>query len=105
MSQNRAIDSAQGKNYSVSYVLILIFIFSLLALFINIYVGVIMVMISAAVVYSDAKSIGAGTRFEKESMNTLSWDPSSWGIIVLLLWIIGFPLYLIKRREIFNQSV
>lgn len=91
------------KNYSTSYILILVFILSLVAFFINIYVGIIMVMISAAAVYSDAKSIGAGTRFEKESMNTLSWTPFSWGLIVLLLWIIGFPLYLIKRNEIFNQ--
>ena len=101
-NQEKAITQ---KNYSTSYILILIFIFSFVAVFINFYVGMIMVIISAAAVYSDAKSIGAGTRFEKEFMNTLSWDPFSWGLIVLLLWIIGFPLYLIKRKEIFDQSL
>ncbi len=57
----------------------------------------LIIIVSAVWVYIDAKSIGA----EKGKLTGLgNMGPLSWALCVLLLWIISFPLYLIKRSDI-----
>lgn len=99
--QNRVSDSPQ-KNYSSNYVLISLFILFFIFAFINSIFCVLIVIISAIAVYYDAKSIGAGKQSNKETMESITWSPTSWALLVLLLWILGLPFYLIKRKEIFN---
>ena len=101
--QNRVIDSPQ-KNYSINYILILLFILFFIFAFINGIICLLIVIISTIAVYYDAKAIGAGTHSNKETMETITWSPLSWALIVLLLWIIGLPLYLIKRKVVFLAS-
>jgi len=101
--QNQVTDVSQ-KNYSNNYILILLFILFFIFAFINGIICFLIVIISAIAVYYDAKAIGAGMHSNKETMETITWSPLSWALIVLLLWIIGLPLYLIKRKVIFLAS-
>jgi len=48
-------------------------------------------------VFFDAKKIGVKKGKMKGIFNM---GPGGWFIVCLLLWIIGFPLYLIKRPEL-----
>ena len=52
------------------------------------------VIASAIWVYFDAKSIGV-----RKNLVSGFWNlgPGGWSVATLLLWIIGFPCYLIKR--------
>ena len=99
--QNHVIDRSQ-KNYSINYILILLFILFFIFAFINGILCLLIVIISAVAVYYDAKAIGAGKQSNKETMASITWSSTSWALLVLLLWIIGLPLYLIKRKEIFS---
>lgn len=64
----------------------------------------LIVIACAVAVYYDAEALGAGGG-QKETLNSLTWSPFSWAALVLLLWIIGMPLYLIRRKEIFDQAL
>jgi DNA-directed RNA polymerase subunit RPC12/RpoP len=100
-SANPGIPSERSNAYKPNWILILAFGFGLLSILIP-PILLIFVIASAIAVYYDAKAIRAGEQLTKEStMNTHTWSPLSWGLIVLLFWIICLPLYLIKRREIF----
>ena len=99
-TQNRVIDSPQ-KNYSINYILILLFILFFIVAFINGIICLLIVIISAIAVYYDAKAIGAGKELKKETMDSITWSPFSWALLVLLVWIFILPFYLIKRKEIF----
>ncbi len=59
---------------------------------------VFFIIIATAIwVYIDAKSIG----IKKGQLSGFcDMTPLSWALCVLLLWIVAFPLYLIKRPEI-----
>lgn len=48
-------------------------------------------------VYFDAKNIGVKKTKEKSLINI---GPFGWLLCCLLLWIVVFPLYLIKRSEL-----
>lgn len=63
----------------------------------------LVVILSAIAVYYDAKALGAGGS-QKETTSSMTWSPFSWAALVFLLWIIGMPLYLIRRRQIWEQS-
>lgn len=89
------------KSYQSNGVLIIAFFLVLFLLIISWPLAFLVIILSAIAVYQDAKSIGAGGRTATETTDSLSWSPLSWGLTVLLLWIIGHPLYLIKRRGIF----
>lgn len=92
------------KTYQSSILLILLipaFFFSSIFDFFGLF---IMLIICTIAVYSDAKEIGAGSNISKENMSSITWSPTSWALIVFLLWIIGYPLYLIKRREIWESN-
>ena len=60
----------------------------------------LLVMLCAVYVYADAKKRGLGPQpGQKESMESRSWSPISWAVLTFLVWIIFFPLYLLKREE------
>jgi DNA-directed RNA polymerase subunit RPC12/RpoP len=89
-----------NSTYQSNWILVLAFLFGLISIFIPPLL-VIVVIASAIAVYYDAKALRAGGEAKTETLNSLSWSPLDWGLMVLLLWIIGLPLYLIKRKEIF----
>jgi hypothetical protein len=62
------------------------------------------VVLSGIAVHVDAKSLHAGGG-QKEIGSTLTWSPFSWALLVLFFWIIGMPLYLYRRRQIWEQSL
>ncbi|WP_422149049.1 double zinc ribbon domain-containing protein [Methanoregula sp.] len=113
--QNSNQVTRSQRRYSMNVILILLLGVGLVSLCgspTTLALTVIIVIISAIAVYYDAKAIGAGGQSQNGSMNneestfsTYTWSPLSWGLIVLLLWIIGLPLYLIKRRELFTLNI
>lgn len=66
----------------------------------------IIILLSAQLVYLDARKIEAGKAYpHQRTLRALTWTPISWGVLVLLLWIILFPYYLHKREDIFWQNI
>ncbi|UCG69114.1 MAG: hypothetical protein JSV09_15235 [Thermoplasmata archaeon] len=66
----------------------------------------IVILLSAQSVYLDARKIDAGKAYpEQKTFRAMTWTPTSWGVLVLVIWIIMFPLYLYKREEIFWQNI
>lgn len=56
------------------------------------------VIISTSIwVWLDAKAIGVKKGQVKGIANL---GPTGWLIVCLLLWIVGFPMYLYKRKEL-----
>ena len=90
--------------YTSNVWLVLLFIGGILSVFTIPILVFPIVIISAIAVYGDAKSIGAGTYAPKEKESSRTWRAGSWGLLVLLLWIIGMPLYLVRREEIFTMA-
>ncbi len=56
----------------------------------------LVVVVSAIWVYVDARSIGV-----RKGLVTGLGDmgPVGWAVSTLFLWIVAFPLYLVKRRQ------
>jgi len=66
----------------------------------------IIIILSAPLVYRDAKKIDAGEAYsEQRTFRSLTWTPVSWGILVFIIWIIFFPVYLYKREEIYWRNI
>jgi hypothetical protein len=66
----------------------------------------IIILLSAPLVYKDAKKIDAGEAYsEQRTFRSLTWTPMSWGILVFIIWIIFFPIYLYKREEIYWRNI
>ena len=62
--------------------------------------ALLIILLSGVYVYLDAKKRGIGPqKGEKETMESRTWSPVSWAILVILFWIIFFPLYIIKRNK------
>lgn len=93
----------QQKEYKTSWLLILCFFLPFFNIG-NIGLMAIMVFLVALIVYIDSKRIGAGINSNKETFDTLTWLPTSWGIGVALLFIIFMPVYLWKRKAIFELN-
>ena len=103
-TQHQVIAGPQ-KTYSTNYILIALFILGVLFLFVNPVVVFIIVLISAGVVYTDAKSIGVGKQSAKElALTSVTWKPISWAVLAFFFWIIIVPFYLIKRKELFSLN-
>lgn len=58
-------------------------------------------VVSAVWVYWDATSHGIGKVPGKRWFNQ---SAGSWSIVVLLLWIVGFPTYVLKRGELIRRA-
>jgi len=58
---------------------------------------VLIVIVTSIWVFFDAKKIGVK---KGQMKGVCNMGPGGWLIVCLLLWIIGFPLYLIKRPEL-----
>ena len=58
---------------------------------------IIIVVVTSIWVYFDAKKIGV----KKDQMKGVcNIGPVGWLVVCLFIWIIGFPLYLLKRAEL-----
>lgn len=57
----------------------------------------IIVIVSAIWVYIDAKNIGIKKGVTPEMSGWLDMGPAGWSALTLLLWLLGFPLYLYHR--------
>jgi len=100
VTQNQGLPGPQ-KAYSPNYIIVILFIVGLLFIFVNPVLLLIIVLISAGVIYSDAKAIGAGTKSAKEkALEAVTWKPISWALLAVVFWIIFVPFYLIKRKEL-----
>lgn len=67
-------------------------------------IGALVFLVSCTVlVFFDARKIGAGAE-KTELSNLNTWKPWEWGALTLLLWIIGYPLYLLNRRGIYETK-
>jgi hypothetical protein len=67
---------------------------------------IIDIFLSAQLVYIDARKIDAGKAYpEQKTFRAMTWTPASWGVLVLVFWIILFPKYLSKRQEIYWQNI
>ncbi|WP_181297007.1 hypothetical protein [Pseudomonas sp. Q2-TVG4-2] len=62
---------------------------------------VLVVAASAVWVYMDATSNGIG---KTEGKGFINLSAGAWGVLTLLLWIIAFPVYLIKRRSLIEKA-
>jgi len=85
--------------------LLILLIVGLVCFFINTYLFLAMVLMSAAAVYYDGVAINAGKSAQKQDWGKLeTWNPVSWGVLTFLIWILFLPLYLYKRESIFRQN-
>lgn len=95
--------SVSVEAYSSNVLLILLLVAFVPAIFFQPLPWVV-VILSAIAVYVDAGNLRAGNG-QKETFGSLTWSPFSWAALVILMWIIGLPLYLYRRREIWEQSM
>lgn len=59
---------------------------------------ILLIVIGTSIwVFFDAKKIGVK---KGQMKGVCNMGPGGWFIVCLLLWIIGFPMYLIKRSEL-----
>lgn len=97
--------TANSKPYSHN---IWLFGWTLLAIYLiaTVPIGgiVIVLVISAISVGIDATIIKAGHGAKSQMNNTSTWKPVEWIILTFLFLIIIYPLYLIKRRAIFERQ-
>ncbi|HII98559.1 MAG TPA: DUF4352 domain-containing protein [Methanoregula sp.] len=95
-------ESAAEKNSKLSvFVLRFALVFGIVGFFINPLIGIAIVVLSAYAVYQDAKELRTGSFSAKvEPFRTVTWRPAGWGLIVLVVWIVGLPLYLVHREQL-----
>ena len=69
--------------------------------------GAFMVRIASVfLVAKDAEEMGAGRAFLQERFfRTRTWRPASWAILVFFFWTLLMPLYILKRRAIFEANI
>ncbi|MDD1716457.1 MAG: hypothetical protein LUQ01_05610 [Methanolinea sp.] len=93
-------------DYQENILLILLLVAGLIVAFRDLQILAAVIILTAVAVYYDAKNIHAGRNFEKESIlgNVVTWRPFTWGILVLVGWIIFLAIYLFSRKEIFHAN-
>jgi ribosomal protein L37E len=100
-----SLEIARARQNSEISVLILAFalVLGLVSVFVNPLNLIVIIIVSAAGVYYDAKELQAGSRYPKVvAAKPVTWNPKIWGLLVLVVWIVGLPLYLIRRKELFS---
>lgn len=65
-------------------------------------VAVILVTLSSIWVYLDASEKNIG-KIENDS-SLFNMSAGAWGVATLLLWVIGFPVYLIRRASLIKKA-
>lgn len=63
---------------------------------------IICALFSGIFIAIDANMIRAGRGKESETSSLVSWKPWEWFLLTALFLIVFYPLYLIKRRDIFK---
>jgi len=58
--------------------------------------------VSVFLVFFDARRIGAGRGESRSIWKKIS--PAWWLVLMVVLWIVAFPVYLLRRHEIFSKS-
>jgi len=92
--------SVLPTSYQANNLLIALFIIGIVCIFIPVigFLFVIAIVIASAYfVYKDAENIGAG-----RSPN--SWSPVTFGLLVLLFWLIALPAYILMRKSIYEEG-
>lgn len=64
--------------------------------------GLLFALLSGIFIFADANNLKVG--IGSSSFDSLTWKPWEWGLITFLLLIIGYPLYLYKRRELYETK-
>ncbi|KUG14495.1 hypothetical protein ASZ90_015874 [hydrocarbon metagenome] len=66
----------------------------------------IIIVLSVAAMYVDARNINAGGNFGKETLfgNIVAWRPLTWGAATLVGGIIIMAIYIFHRKEIYNAN-
>jgi type II secretory pathway component PulL len=92
--------------YQENILLVLLLVAGLAFAFRDLQILSVIVILTAIAVYYDARNIHAGRNFAKESIlgNVVTWRPISWGVLVLVGWIIILAIYLFSRKEIFHAN-
>lgn len=95
-----------GVEYQENILLILLLVAGLIVAFRDLQILAVVIILTAVAVYYDAKNIHAGRNFEKESIlgDVITWRPLTWGILLLVGWIIVLAIYLFSRKEIFYAN-
>lgn len=57
------------------------------------------VIATAILAYVEAKQLGMGTDADRTPKGKKRSGPGSWALVILVLWIIGFPAYLYTRSR------
>jgi hypothetical protein len=66
----------------------------------------IIILLSGQLVYLDGKKIDAGSAYpHQRTFRARTWTPSSWSVLVIVIWIILFPYYIHKREDIYWQNI
>jgi len=64
----------------------------------NIFLPVFLIVLGTSIwVYFDANSIGVR---KGQLKGVCDMEPGGWAFVCLLVWIVGFPVYLAKRAEL-----
>jgi len=69
--------------------------------------GLLFIFSSSIFIYSDADKIKADkikAETYPSTFDAITWKPWEWGVITFFFWIIGYPLYLYKRRAIYETK-
>jgi|GEM_PF-5369871 len=85
-----------------SILLIILFFIPPVCCVINIGFGILVLLVSAYLIYKDAIAIHAG--IDPYVSGVSSWSARDWGIIAFLLWI-AVPYYIYKRKSIFEENI
>jgi tetratricopeptide (TPR) repeat protein len=64
----------------------------------------VMLFMSALIIAADARTIHAGRVDKSEMGSMVTWKPSEWFFLIILFLIIFYPIYLVKRRDIFKSN-
>lgn len=67
-------------------------------------IGMIFLFVSWYFLYADSKKLGAGNCAIKETYSPMTWKPFSWLLFTIFFWIISYPYYMYKRREIWSKN-
>ena len=63
----------------------------------------VVTVITGVVVGIDTGELNAGQHFPQQELSRpVTWKPMTWALLVIFLWPLLLPLYLLKRQEIFR---